>query len=70
MATRHVPVVVEHCSSGAIWVKSSRSGGCGTGCVELMRQGRCFVRDSKDRARVVSFTPTAWLHFLRHLPTS
>jgi 8-oxo-dGTP pyrophosphatase MutT (NUDIX family) len=55
--------------SGAAWRKSHRSGGNGN-CVEvatnlLARDGRVYVRDSKDGGGgpVLSFTPAEWEAF-------
>jgi hypothetical protein len=55
---------------GADWRKSRRSGGNGGNCVEvatnlLARDGRVYVRDSKDGGGgpVLSFTPAEWEAF-------
>ncbi len=52
--------------SGAIWRKSTYSGGNGGGCVEIARDlpGIVAVRDSKDRqGPVLTFTPAEWQEF-------
>jgi hypothetical protein len=62
--------------TGAVWRKSSRSGGNGGDCVEVADgpTGVVGVRDSKDpTGPVLVFTPTAWSTFvtdLRHPPTT
>ncbi len=51
--------------AGAVWRKSSRSGG--SGCVEVafIDDGRVAVRDSKNRqGPVLMFTPVEWQAFL------
>jgi 8-oxo-dGTP pyrophosphatase MutT (NUDIX family) len=55
---------------GAAWHKSRRSIDGGANCVEvatnlLERDGRVYVRDSKDGGGgpVLSFTPTEWAAF-------
>ncbi|MEH1016603.1 DUF397 domain-containing protein [Micromonospora sp. CPCC 206060] len=52
--------------TGAIWRKSTRSGGQGD-CVEVADNltGIVGVRDSKDPdGPALTFTPTAWTAFL------
>ena len=52
--------------SGAIWRKSTYSGGNGGNCVEVARDlpGIVAVRDSKDRqGPVLTFTPAEWQEF-------
>jgi Domain of unknown function (DUF397) len=52
--------------SGAVWRKSSYSGGNGGGCVEVARNlpGLVAVRDSKDRGGpALSFTLAGWAAF-------
>jgi uncharacterized protein DUF397 len=53
--------------SGAIWHKSTRSGGNGGDCVEVAVNlpGVVAVRDSKDRdGGTLTFTPGGWRHFV------
>ncbi|WBB79567.1 DUF397 domain-containing protein [Micromonospora sp. WMMD882] len=60
--------------AGAVWRKSTRSGGSGGDCVEVADNlpGVVGVRDSKDpTGPVLSFAPAAWSTFLtrlRHAP--
>jgi hypothetical protein len=52
---------------GAIWRKSSFSGGNGGGCVEVARNlpGVVAVRDSKDPAGpALTFQPGQWSAFM------
>ncbi|GAA3462856.1 hypothetical protein GCM10018963_48690 [Saccharothrix longispora] len=47
------------------WRRSSRSSGSNTECVEVAFAARAVgVRDSKDSAPRLAFTPTAWHAFL------
>ncbi|MFI6074921.1 DUF397 domain-containing protein [Actinoplanes sp. NPDC051343] len=53
--------------TGAVWHKSTRSGGNGGDCVEVAVNlpGIVAVRDSKDRAGgTLVFTSTQWTVFL------
>jgi hypothetical protein len=53
--------------NGAIWRKSTRSGGNGGDCVEVAANvpGVVAVRDSKDPSGpVVALTPRQWREFL------
>ena len=53
--------------TGAVWHKSTRSGGNGGDCVEVADNvpGIVAVRDSKDRAGgTLVFTPAQWATFL------
>jgi hypothetical protein len=53
--------------TGAVWHKSTRSGGNGGDCVEVAVNlpGIVAVRDSKDReGRTLVFTPAQWATFL------
>ncbi|MFC7279013.1 DUF397 domain-containing protein [Paractinoplanes rhizophilus] len=53
--------------TGAVWHKSSRSGGNGGDCVEVAVNlpGVVAVRDSKDRGRAtLTFSPAQWRSFL------
>ncbi|MFI9641033.1 DUF397 domain-containing protein [Micromonospora sp. NPDC051925] len=53
--------------AGALWRKSTRSGGSGGNCVEVADNlpGVIGVRDSKDQAGpTLRFDPTAWSAFL------
>jgi hypothetical protein len=53
--------------SGAVWHKSTRSGGNGGDCVEVAvnLRGVVAVRDSKDRDRAtLTFGPGEWRSFL------
>jgi hypothetical protein len=53
--------------TGAVWRKSSRSGGNGGDCVEVADNlpGIVAVRDSKDpHGPVLTFTPDAWQTFV------
>ena len=53
--------------NGAIWRKSTRSGGNGGDCVEVAANvpGIVAVRDSKDPSGpVVALTPRQWREFL------
>ena len=57
--------------SGAVWRKSSRSGGNGGNCVEVATgpAGVVAVRDSTDPAGPVLTVPAAaWRAFLAALP--
>ncbi|PSL55437.1 uncharacterized protein DUF397 [Saccharothrix carnea] len=56
--------------SGAVWRKSSRSGGAGnTNCVEVaFTESAVAVRDSKNPgAATPAFPAVQWSFFLRHL---
>ncbi len=54
--------------NGAVWIKSSRSSGGGSGdCVEVARNlpGVVGVRDSKNPdGPALAFTPTQWRAFI------
>jgi hypothetical protein len=53
--------------TGAVWHKSTRSGGNGGDCVEVAVNltGIVAVRDSKDRTGgTLVFTPSQWAVFL------
>lgn len=53
--------------SGAVWRKSTRSGGNGGECVEVATNvpGVVAVRDSKDPGGpLLSFEPSAWATFV------
>ncbi|MEU7755504.1 DUF397 domain-containing protein [Micromonospora sp. NPDC049171] len=53
--------------AGAIWRKSTRSGGSGGDCVEVADNlpGVVGVRDSKDpTGPALAFTPDTWAAFL------
>ena len=53
--------------TGAVWRKSTRSGGNGGNCVEVADNlaGLVAVRDSKDPAGpTLTFSPTAWTAFV------
>jgi hypothetical protein len=53
--------------TGAVWHKSTRSGGNGGDCVEVAVNlpGIVAVRDSKDRAAgTLVFTASQWAAFL------
>jgi hypothetical protein len=53
--------------TGAVWHKSTRSGGNGGDCVEVAVNlpGVVAVRDSKDRdGGTLTFTPGDWRAFL------
>ncbi|SCE99152.1 DUF397 domain-containing protein [Micromonospora mirobrigensis] len=53
---------------GAVWRKSTRSGGNGGNCVEVATNlpGIVAVRDSKDPdGPRLTFTPTAWSAFTK-----
>ncbi|WP_328343639.1 DUF397 domain-containing protein [Micromonospora sp. NBC_00421] len=58
--------------AGALWRKSTRSGGSGGDCVEVADNlpGVIGVRDSKDQSGpTLRFHPTAWstfVHEVRH----
>lgn len=57
--------------AGAVWRKSTRSGGSGGNCVEVADNlpGVVGVRDSKDPSGpALRFTPAAWSAFLTRLP--
>jgi hypothetical protein len=52
--------------TGAVWRKSSWSGGNGGDCVEVARNlpGAVAVRDSKDpEGPKLTFTPDEWVAF-------
>ncbi|MFD8533099.1 DUF397 domain-containing protein [Streptosporangium canum] len=54
--------------TGALWRKSSYSGGSSDNCVEVATDfsGVVAVRDSKDPSGpVLTFTPAAWRDFLK-----
>ncbi|WP_329013773.1 DUF397 domain-containing protein [Micromonospora rifamycinica] len=56
--------------AGAVWRKSTRSGGSGGNCVEVADNlpGVIGVRDSKDQAGpALRFPPSAWSAFVREL---
>ncbi|MEU7619406.1 DUF397 domain-containing protein [Micromonospora rifamycinica] len=56
--------------AGAVWRKSTRSGGSGGDCVEVADNlpGVIGVRDSKDQAGpALRFPPTAWSAFVGDL---
>ncbi|RKN39978.1 DUF397 domain-containing protein [Micromonospora endolithica] len=53
--------------AGAVWRKSTRSGGSGGNCVEVADnlRGVVGVRDSKDKTGpVLTFGPDAWSAFV------
>ncbi|MDG4793744.1 DUF397 domain-containing protein [Micromonospora sp. WMMD1082] len=53
--------------AGAVWRKSTRSGGSGGDCVEVAANlpGVVAVRDSKDpRGPVLTVTPAGWAAFV------
>ncbi|MGK5740219.1 DUF397 domain-containing protein [Micromonospora sp. URMC 103] len=55
--------------TGAVWRKSSRSGGNGGDCVEVANNlpGIVAVRDSKDpEGPVLKFDPATWRRFVTH----
>ncbi|MEU4568276.1 DUF397 domain-containing protein [Micromonospora sp. NPDC023956] len=57
--------------AGAVWRKSTRSGGSGGNCVEVAHHvpGVVAVRDSKDPdGPGLAFPTDAWSAFLRGLP--
>ncbi|MEV0943208.1 DUF397 domain-containing protein [Micromonospora wenchangensis] len=57
--------------AGAVWRKSTRSGGSGGNCVEVADNlpGLIGVRDSKDQAGpALRFDPAAWSTFVRAVP--
>lgn len=53
--------------TGALWRKSTRSGGANTDCVEVAEgQGTVGVRDTKDRSGPhLAVDPADWLAFTR-----
>ncbi len=53
-------------SAGAVWRKSSRSGGTGGNCVEVAVIDQMVkVRHSKDpNGPVLTFTPSEWRAFV------
>ncbi|SCF40983.1 protein of unknown function (DUF397) [Micromonospora matsumotoense] len=54
--------------AGAVWRKSTRSGGSGGDCVEVADNlpGLIGVRDSKDQSGpALRFHPTTWATFVR-----
>lgn len=56
--------------TGAVWRKSSRSGGNGGDCVEVADNlpGVVAVRDSKDpTGPVLTFAPAAWSTFTQRM---
>jgi hypothetical protein len=58
--------------NGAIWRKSTRSGGNGGDCVEVAANvpGIVAVRDSKDPSGpVVALTPDQWREFVEGVKT-
>jgi uncharacterized protein DUF397 len=58
--------------TGAIWRKSTRSGGNGGSCVEVARNLPAIVgvRDSKDPAGpALTVVPAAWLAFTTTVKT-
>jgi hypothetical protein len=58
--------------TGAVWRKSTRSGGSGGNCVEVAGNlpGVVGVRDSKDVAGpALAFGPTAWSAFVATVRT-
>ncbi|MFG3711929.1 DUF397 domain-containing protein [Micromonospora sp. NPDC049460] len=59
--------------SGAVWRKSTRSGGNGGECVEVATNlpGTVAVRDSKDSGgTALVFTPGSWIAFVTALQAS
>jgi hypothetical protein len=57
--------------AGAVWRKSTRSGGSGGNCVEVADNlpGVVAVRDSKDpHGPALAFPTGAWSAFVRSLP--
>jgi hypothetical protein len=66
VAERGKAYLVEVDSDGLRWVKGSRSGSTGGGCVEHARAGeKVLVRDSKQREQRLRFTGLEWSAFLR-----
>jgi hypothetical protein len=59
--------------TGAVWRKSSRSGGSGGNCVEVAdnlasNTGSVYVRDSKDPAGpVLAVSAAGWTSFIAAL---
>ncbi|MFI7021791.1 DUF397 domain-containing protein [Micromonospora sp. NPDC049900] len=56
--------------AGAVWRKSTRSGGSGGNCVEVADNlpGVVAVRDSKDPSGpVLTVSPDAWTAFVRQV---
>ncbi|MEU5727196.1 DUF397 domain-containing protein [Micromonospora sp. NPDC047738] len=56
--------------TGAVWRKSTRSGGNGGNCVEVATNlpGIVAVRDSKDQLGArLRFAPTAWANFVQRI---
>ncbi|MFI7078010.1 DUF397 domain-containing protein [Micromonospora sp. NPDC049903] len=56
--------------AGAVWRKSTRSGGSGGNCVEVADNlpGVVAVRDSKDPCGpVLTVAPYAWTAFVRQV---
>ena len=56
--------------TGALWVRSTRSGANNGACVEVARnlKGIVAVRDSKNPTDpALVFSPTAWVTFTRNL---
>ncbi|MFE9655493.1 DUF397 domain-containing protein [Micromonospora sp. NPDC006431] len=56
--------------TGAVWRKSTRSGGNGGECVEVATNisGIVAVRDSKDQLGAqLRFVPTAWVSFVQRI---
>ncbi|SCL41673.1 protein of unknown function [Micromonospora pallida] len=57
--------------AGAVWRKSTRSGGSGGDCVEVADNlpGVVAVRDSKDpHGPALAFATGSWSAFVRGLP--
>jgi hypothetical protein len=57
--------------TGAVWRKSTRSGGSGGNCVEVADNlpGVVGVRDSKDVGPALAFGPAAWSVFVGTVKT-
>ena len=66
MADRGKAFLVEVDVGGARWIKSSASGGDGTGCLEFASvAGRIHVRSSHNRTGPkLSYADPAWVTFI------
>ena len=65
MSGRGSPHIVEFGTGAGTWVKSSRSGGAATSCVEIaMNAAAVSVRDSKARKQRLRFDRDHWAVFL------
>jgi hypothetical protein len=60
-----------HDMTGAVWRKSTRSGGNGGNCVEVTNlPGTVAVRDSKDpNGPALAFEPAAFEAFIKSVKT-